>query len=60
MKGITNLEKVWTSDNQNDSKRNDELLAGEKYIFFEIGNHFQVSPIFRNTNSDWWTSFVKL
>ena len=40
MKGITNLEKVWTSDNQNDSKRNDELLAGEKYIFFEIGNHF--------------------
>ena len=40
MKGITNLEKVWTSDNQNDSKRNDELAFGEKYIFFEIGNHF--------------------
>ena len=34
MKGITNLETAWTRDDQNDSKRNDELPVGEKYIFF--------------------------
>ena len=40
MKGITNLVPAWTREDQNDATRQSELAKGEKYLFFEIGNHF--------------------
>ena len=40
MKGITTLVPAWTRDDQNNAKRQSELASGEKFLFFEIGNHF--------------------